>query len=122
MLPFIEARFLKACLLRATGNIPKAVDAFKEVLAANPGHLDAAEHLNGVTCGLLPSAAPATDPLVKDFLAGKYAKVVKSCNGSVGGGCWLLNDAQLVLLISSLTQLMDASALYKLGQELVEER
>ena len=108
---------MRACLLRATGNLPKAIDAFSALLTDHPEHLDAQEHLYGFTCGLLPPRESFYSAAVNEFQAHQYDRVVKRLSET-----WIVSDAQLVLLISSLTLTGDAARLYQLGQELVDRR
>jgi hypothetical protein len=115
----LGAQFLKAGLLRATGNVPKAIEAFKQVLLAQPDHLDAHDHLYGVTCGLLPVEAGEEEVVVvRDYVAGRYGRVCRALMSEL----WIISDAQLVLLTSALTCTRQSAQLYELSQQLVEER
>ncbi len=116
LIVFEDALFLKAGLLRVTGNVPKAIEIFKKVLQQQPDNLDAHEHLYGFTCGLLPHHS--MDELVKEYLAGAYGPVIRRLEGVR----WIAGDGQLVLLLSSLTLCKESARLYELSQELVEER
>lgn len=97
--------------------MPKAIDAFKTVLSQQSDHLDAQEHLYGLTCGLLP-CEHGDDEATRNYLKGKYARVI----GVVERERWMASDAQLVLLISALTMNKESARLYELGQSFVEER
>ena len=99
--------------------MPKAIDAFKTVLSQQQDHLDAQEHLYGLTCGLLPNGNEhGDDEATRNYLKGKYARVI----GVVERERWMTSDAQLVLLISALTMNKESARLYELGQSFVEER
>lgn len=119
----MEIRFIEGCLSRALGKISGAIEAFEQVLKQDPSHVEAHDHLYGVTSGLLPYKARSSeeDALVQAYQRGKYMRVIDMTLENLWTR-WLGDETVMTLLISSLACNYDASALYTLGQRSINQR
>lgn len=119
----VEIRFLEGCLSRALGKIPDAIESFEQVLKIDPNHVEAHDHLYGVTCGLLPYKARDSeeDALVQAYRQGKYKRIIDATMETLWTR-WFGDETATVLLVSSLACAFDSSGLYTIGQRLVNQR
>ena len=119
----MEIHFIEGCLSRALGKITGAIEAFDQVLKQDPNHSEAHDHLYGFTCGLLPYKARNTeeDELIKAYKRGNYRKIIDLTLDNLWTR-WLGDETVMTLLISSLAGNFNSSALYTLGQRLVNQR
>lgn len=119
----MEIRFIEGCLSRALGKIPGAIEAFDHVLKQDPNHSEAHDHLYGFTCGLLPYRArnAEEDDLIQVYKRGNYRRIVDLTLDNLWTR-WLGDETVMTLLISSLAGNFNSSALYTLGQRLVNQR